>query len=94
MFDHFIELKIPEPFEQRRKRELTVERLRLEAEKSGLDERCRVYFSNNPVPHDPAAQYLRERGWGDPHPRRTALEEAWNDWLKRWTANRNEYASL
>jgi hypothetical protein len=83
-----------EAFEVKRRRELEVERLRLEAEKKDLDERCRVYFSNNPVPHDPAAQYRREHGWGDPHPERTQMEQEVNDWLNRWNANLAEFARL
>jgi len=94
VFDHFIKLEIAEPFEQRRKRELSSEITRLEAEKRDLDESCRVYFAGNPVPHNPAAQYLREHGWGDPHLERTQMEQEVNDWLKRWNANLAEYASL
>lgn len=94
MFDRFIELKIPEPFELHRKRELEIERASLEAKKNDLDERCRLFLANNPAPHNPAAQYLREQGWGDPHPERTRIEQEVNSWLKRWNANRDEYAKL
>jgi len=83
-----------EDFAVRRKRKLEIERIRLEAEKKDLDERCRVYFSNNPVPHNPAAQYLREHGWGDPHPERSRLEGECNDWMKRWNATLNELSHL
>jgi hypothetical protein len=83
-----------ESFEVKRRRELGIERTRLESEKADLDVRCRVYFSNNPQPHNPIAQYLREQGWGDPHPVRTQLEQEVNDWLKRWNANLAEHASL
>ncbi len=94
MFDHFIKLEIAEAFEQRRVRELESERIRLEAEGKDLDQECRIFVANFPAPHNPAAQYLREMGWGNPHPLRTALEEKINDWLRRWSANRNEYAKL
>ncbi len=83
-----------EPWEARRKRGLEIERIRLEAEKNDLDERCRVYFSNNPIPHDPRAEYLRERGWGDPHPLRTALEQEFNCWQTRWNATLDELSHL
>lgn len=82
------------PWEIKRKRELEIERAELEAEKRDLDERCRAYFSNNPQPHNPAAQYLREHGWGDPHPERSRLEEESNDWLKRWNAALDELSHL
>jgi hypothetical protein len=94
MFDHFIKLEIAEPFEQRRKHELEIERARLESEKADLDERCRVYFAGNPVPHNPAAQYLREHGWGDPHPERSRLEKECNDWMEDWNATLDELSHL
>ncbi len=85
---------IEAPFEVRRRCELENERIRLEAEGKDLDQQCRVFVASFPAPHNPAAQYLRDNGWGDPHCARTSLEEKINDWLKRWSANRTEYAQL
>ena len=94
MFDHFIKLEIAQPFERRRKRELESERVRLESEKKDLDERCRVYFAGNPIPHDPSLLTLREMGLPDLNPVRTALEEALNRWQTHWNATLSELSNL
>jgi hypothetical protein len=83
-----------EAWEVKRRRELEIERIRLEAEKHDLDGRCRAYFSNNPVPHDPSLLMLREMGLPDLNPVRTELEEALNRWQTRWNATLSELANL